>query len=260
MAGALIGGLLQQGFAPVRLGRGDRCIEARGAPARHSASRAPRPGQRRPTSRSCCCSQAAADARAWRRGRAAAARRNWSSASPPASAPRICGAGSAATSVSCGSCPTRRLWSAPACPRCSPCPARCGRAARVGAKHPGGRWARLWVEREAYPDAVTAVSGSGPAYVFYLSKPWSRRRWSSGCTLPRRAACSLETFLGAARLAGDSRRARGPACTRDVQGRHHRARTGGHGRYTREVSTSSRLSWRSGTLARARRRTRKGLS
>src|SRR5262249_52803511 len=62
----------------------------------------------------------------------------------------------------------------------------------------------LWVEREELLDAVTAVSGSGPAYVFYFIE--APEQAASELGLPAAAArrLSLETFLGAARLARDS--------------------------------------------------------
>jgi len=69
----------------------------------------------------------------------------------------------------------------------------------------------VWLPREEDLDAVTAVSGSGPAYVFYFIEPWSGRA-SSWASLPRRRARSLGTFAGAAKLARE--RAEDPAVLR----------------------------------------------
>jgi pyrroline-5-carboxylate reductase len=65
----------------------------------------------------------------------------------------------------------------------------------------GAAGAVLWFEREDDLDAVTAVSGSGPAYVFYFVESLARAAQDLG--LPAEAAhrLSLETFAGALRLA-----------------------------------------------------------
>jgi len=62
----------------------------------------------------------------------------------------------------------------------------------------------LWVDDEALMDVVTAVSGSGPAYVFYFIE--ALQDAGIGLGLPAEAArlLALETFLGASRLAADS--------------------------------------------------------
>ncbi len=62
----------------------------------------------------------------------------------------------------------------------------------------------IWVETEAMLDAVTAVSGSGPAYVFYFIE--ALRDAARELGLPAGAANTLaiETFLGAAKLAAQS--------------------------------------------------------
>jgi pyrroline-5-carboxylate reductase len=62
----------------------------------------------------------------------------------------------------------------------------------------------LWFEREQDLDAVTAVSGSGPAYVFYFIEALERAGRELG--LPPDAAhrLALETFAGAVKLAAQS--------------------------------------------------------
>jgi pyrroline-5-carboxylate reductase len=62
-----------------------------------------------------------------------------------------------------------------------------------------GRW--VWVDEEAALDAVTALSGSGPAYVFYFLE--AMRESGAAMGLPPAVALELAigTFIGAARLA-----------------------------------------------------------
>ncbi|MDP1525411.1 MAG: pyrroline-5-carboxylate reductase [Rhodocyclaceae bacterium] len=62
----------------------------------------------------------------------------------------------------------------------------------------------LWIEDESLMDAVTAVSGSGPAYVFYFIEALQSAGASLG--LPEEAArlLAIETFVGAAQLAANS--------------------------------------------------------
>jgi pyrroline-5-carboxylate reductase len=62
----------------------------------------------------------------------------------------------------------------------------------------------LWVEREELMDAVTAVSGSGPAYVFYFIEALEQAARELGLAPADARRLSLDTFLGAARLAHDS--------------------------------------------------------
>ena len=62
----------------------------------------------------------------------------------------------------------------------------------------------LWVEREELMDAVTAVSGSGPAYVFYFIEALEQAGRELGLTSADARRLSLETFFGAVRLARDS--------------------------------------------------------
>jgi pyrroline-5-carboxylate reductase len=58
----------------------------------------------------------------------------------------------------------------------------------------------VWIEDEALMDAVTAVSGSGPAYVFLLAEAMQSAAVAEG--LPAEAARTLvlQTVLGAARM------------------------------------------------------------
>ena len=62
----------------------------------------------------------------------------------------------------------------------------------------------LWVEDEALLDPVTAVSGSGPAYVFYFIEAMQQAAIELGLSAQQARTLSLETFLGAARLAAGS--------------------------------------------------------
>jgi pyrroline-5-carboxylate reductase len=62
----------------------------------------------------------------------------------------------------------------------------------------------LWVDREDLMDAVTAVSGSGPAYVFYFIEALEQAARDLGLEPADARQLSLDTFVGAARLARDS--------------------------------------------------------
>lgn len=62
----------------------------------------------------------------------------------------------------------------------------------------------LWLEDEAQLDAVTAVSGSGPAYVFYFIEALTRAGTELGLTDGQSRALAVQTFVGAARLAAES--------------------------------------------------------
>lgn len=59
----------------------------------------------------------------------------------------------------------------------------------------------LWVDHEGLLDAVTAVSGSGPAYAFYLIEAMQDAAMQLGLDPAAARALSVETVLGAARLA-----------------------------------------------------------
>lgn len=59
----------------------------------------------------------------------------------------------------------------------------------------------VWFDNEAALDAVTAVSGSGPAYVFYFIESIEEAARSLGLDAVAARKLALGTFLGAARLA-----------------------------------------------------------
>ena len=59
----------------------------------------------------------------------------------------------------------------------------------------------LWLDDEAMLDALTAISGSGPAYVFYFIEALERAAMELGFVAHDARCLSLETFLGASKLA-----------------------------------------------------------
>lgn len=62
----------------------------------------------------------------------------------------------------------------------------------------------VWFAQEQKLDAVTAVSGSGPAYVFYLIEALEEAAIALEIDGPSARALAIETFLGAAKLAAAS--------------------------------------------------------
>ena len=62
----------------------------------------------------------------------------------------------------------------------------------------------LWLDEESKMDAVTAVSGSGPAYVFYFIEAMQQAALELGLDAEQAKALSLETFVGASLLAAQS--------------------------------------------------------
>jgi pyrroline-5-carboxylate reductase len=70
----------------------------------------------------------------------------------------------------------------------------------------------LWLDDEAKLDAVTAISGSGPAYVFYFIEAMQQAAMELGLSAEQARLLSLHTFLGASQLAEQS--AEGPATLR----------------------------------------------
>ncbi|NOT14070.1 MAG: pyrroline-5-carboxylate reductase [Methylotenera sp.] len=59
----------------------------------------------------------------------------------------------------------------------------------------------LWIAEESKMDAVTAISGSGPAYVFYLIEALQEAGIKLGLTAEEACLLALETFSGASQLA-----------------------------------------------------------
>ena len=62
----------------------------------------------------------------------------------------------------------------------------------------------LKVESEEQLDAITAVSGSGPAYVFYFIEALQQAALEVGLAPDAARRLALETFAGAVKLAGES--------------------------------------------------------
>lgn len=62
----------------------------------------------------------------------------------------------------------------------------------------------LWLHDESRMDAVTAVSGSGPAYVFYYLQALQEAAQELGFSSAEGRLLALETFVGACKLAADS--------------------------------------------------------
>jgi pyrroline-5-carboxylate reductase len=62
----------------------------------------------------------------------------------------------------------------------------------------------VWIDSEALMDAVTAVSGSGPAYVFLLAEAMEAAGIAQGLPAAAARALTLQTVLGAARMLAES--------------------------------------------------------
>ncbi len=76
------------------------------------------------------------------------------------------------------------------------------RAAVQAMVEPTGPW--LWVDREADLDAVTALSGSGPAYVFYFIEAMMQAAQDMGLSAEQGRQLAQATFAGATALASQS--------------------------------------------------------
>ena len=64
--------------------------------------------------------------------------------------------------------------------------------------------ATVWLSDEALIDSVTAVSGSGPAYVFYFIEAMQKAGVQLGLTPAQATELSIATFVGAAHLAAEA--------------------------------------------------------
>lgn len=62
----------------------------------------------------------------------------------------------------------------------------------------------LWLQDETMLDAITAISGSGPAYVFYFIEALQKAAAELGFSDAEARQLSLSTFLGASKLASSS--------------------------------------------------------
>jgi pyrroline-5-carboxylate reductase len=62
----------------------------------------------------------------------------------------------------------------------------------------------VWLDDESKIDAVTAVSGSGPAYVFYFIEAMQQAAVEMGLSTEQGTQLALATFAGAAQLANRS--------------------------------------------------------
>jgi pyrroline-5-carboxylate reductase len=62
----------------------------------------------------------------------------------------------------------------------------------------------VWVEREEDIDSVTAVSGSGPAYVFYFIEALEQAARDLGVSADAARQLAISTFTGASQLAAQS--------------------------------------------------------
>jgi pyrroline-5-carboxylate reductase len=68
----------------------------------------------------------------------------------------------------------------------------------------GAVGATVWITEEAQMDVVTAISGSGPAYVFYFIEAVEDAARELGLPVPIAHQLVLNTFSGAAKLAATS--------------------------------------------------------
>jgi pyrroline-5-carboxylate reductase len=82
--------------------------------------------------------------------------------------------------------------------------------ARVGVTTADRQWAGeviattgqfLWLEREEQLDAVTAISGSGPAYMFYFMEAMTAAGAEMGLPAEQAYQLAVATFIGAGELA-----------------------------------------------------------
>lgn len=63
-----------------------------------------------------------------------------------------------------------------------------------------GAGATVWIDNENLMDAVTAVSGSGPAYVFLLAEAMQAAGEAEGLSAEAARSLTIQTLLGAAKM------------------------------------------------------------
>jgi len=63
----------------------------------------------------------------------------------------------------------------------------------------------LWLDNEVQLDAVTALSGSGPAYIFYIMEAMEKAAVELGLSPESARLLTLQTTFGAAKMALESR-------------------------------------------------------
>ncbi|MBE0623614.1 MAG: pyrroline-5-carboxylate reductase [Burkholderiales bacterium] len=68
----------------------------------------------------------------------------------------------------------------------------------------GSVGATLWVPEENQLDPVTAISGSGPAYVFYFIEALQQAAQEMGFSAEEARKLAVQTFVGTAKLAAQS--------------------------------------------------------
>ena len=71
----------------------------------------------------------------------------------------------------------------------------------------------LWTEREEMLDAITAVSGSGPGYVFFMQQAMEEAARHLGLDAASARLLTTQTFLGAAQMAASGTTAPVDLCT-----------------------------------------------
>jgi len=84
----------------------------------------------------------------------------------------------------------------------TPAVSEADRAAAESVLSPSGEL--LWLSRERDLDAVTALSGSGPAYVYYFIEAMIQAAGEMGLTVEQGRRLALATFAGATALAQQS--------------------------------------------------------
>ena len=84
----------------------------------------------------------------------------------------------------------------------TPAVSEADRAAVTAVLAPSGEL--MWLQRERDLDAVTALSGSGPAYVYYFIEAMIQAAGEMGLTVEQGRRLALATFAGATELARQS--------------------------------------------------------